>query len=88
MPFLSIRCPTAESPLPAALAASCAFMLPVTTPPNAIVFGSGYVGIPDMLRVGIVLNVLGVIVITAMTQLILPYVFSRLSKLLWPRRMP
>ncbi len=60
--------------VPAALAASCAFMLPVATPPNAIVFGSGYVGIPDMLRVGIVLNVLGVIVITAMTQLILPYV--------------
>ena len=62
--------------VPAALAASCAFMLPVATPPNAIVFGSGYVGIPDMLRVGVVLNVLGVIVITAMTQLILPYVFA------------
>jgi sodium-dependent dicarboxylate transporter 2/3/5 len=49
-------------------------MLPVATPPNAIVFGSGYVRIPDMLRVGIVLNVLGVLVITPMTQSILPYV--------------
>ena len=62
--------------VPTALAASCAFMLPVATPPNAIVFGTGYVGIPDMLRVGIVLNVLGVVVITAMTQSILPYMFS------------
>ena len=61
--------------VPAALAASCAFMLPVATPPNAIVFGSGHVRIPDMLRVGLVLNVLGILVITAMTQSILPYLF-------------
>lgn len=45
--------------VPAALAASCAFALPVATPPNAIVFGSGYVTIPQMLRAGIVLNLLG-----------------------------
>lgn len=44
--------------MPAALAASCAFMLPVATPPNAVVFAGGYVSIPQMARAGIVLNVL------------------------------
>lgn len=43
---------------PAALAASCAFMLPVATPPNAVVFAGGYVSVPQMARAGIVLNVL------------------------------
>ena len=61
---------------PAALAASCAFMLPVATPPNAIVFGSGHVRLADMLRVGVVLNVLGIAVITAMTLSIFPYLFA------------
>lgn len=50
--------------VPAALAATCAFMLPVATPPNAIVFGSGYVTIGQMIRGGIWLNVLGVVLIT------------------------
>lgn len=44
--------------LPAALAASCAFMLPVATPPNAIVYGTGRVRIPEMARAGFVLNLL------------------------------
>jgi solute carrier family 13 (sodium-dependent dicarboxylate transporter), member 2/3/5 len=48
---------------PAAIAASCAFMLPVATPPNAIVYGSGYVRIADMARAGLVLNVLFAIAI-------------------------
>jgi sodium-dependent dicarboxylate transporter 2/3/5 len=53
--------------VPAAIAASCAFMLPVATPPNAIVFGSGYVTVPEMTRAGIWLNVVGVALITALT---------------------
>lgn len=50
--------------IPATLSASCAFMLPVATPPNAIVFGSGEVRIADMIRAGIFLNLIGVVLIT------------------------
>lgn len=50
--------------LPAALSASCAFMLPVATAPNAVVFGTGYLTVPRMMREGVVLNLIGVIVIS------------------------
>ncbi|MEE2737144.1 MAG: DASS family sodium-coupled anion symporter [Planctomycetota bacterium] len=49
--------------LPATWAASCAFMLPVATPPNAIVFGSGHVRIGEMLKAGFILNVVGTVLI-------------------------
>ena len=55
--------------IPATISASCAFMLPIATPPNAIVFGSGRVRMGDMARYGIVLNLLGVVLITAATYL-------------------
>ena len=51
--------------LPAALSASCAFMLPVATAPNAIVFGTGRVRMLDMVRCGVMVNLIGVVVITA-----------------------
>ena len=51
--------------VPATLSASCAFMMPVATPPNAIVFGSGRLKVGEMARIGIVLNILGALVITA-----------------------
>ena len=50
--------------VPATLSASCAFMMPVATPPNAVVFGSQRVTIPEMVRVGLALNVIGAVVIT------------------------
>ena len=50
--------------VPAAIAASCAFMLPVATPPNAIIFGSGYVRIHQMVRAGFWLNLIGILLIT------------------------
>ena len=50
--------------IPATLSASCAFMLPVATAPNAIVFGSGYVAISDMARAGFVINLIGAVLIT------------------------
>ncbi|WP_380165182.1 SLC13 family permease [Jannaschia sp. R86511] len=62
--------------LPAAMAATCAFMLPVGTPPNAIVFGTGRVTIGEMLRAGVVLNVLGVLLITAAVYLLGPWVLG------------
>jgi sodium-dependent dicarboxylate transporter 2/3/5 len=56
--------------VPAALAASCAFMMPVATPPNAIIFGSGMVTIPQMCRAGFWLNLIGVLLITVLTLLV------------------
>ena len=60
----------------AALAASMAFMLPVATPPNAIVFSSGYLTIPQMARVGALLNVVSVIVVTVTATLLTPVLFG------------
>jgi len=56
--------------LPATLSASCAFMLPVATPPNAVVFGSGYVPIIKMVRAGIILNFVGALVVLIVVYLI------------------
>jgi len=60
----------------AAAAASYAFMLPVATPPNAVIFGSGYITIPQMVKAGIWLNMLGVVVITLFAYYWLPVVFA------------
>ncbi|MBX2818999.1 MAG: DASS family sodium-coupled anion symporter [Rhodothermaceae bacterium] len=56
----------------ATVAASCAFMLPVATPPNAVVFGSGYLTIPDMMRSGIGLNLISILLLTLITYFVLP----------------
>ncbi len=60
----------------AALAASCAFMMPVATPPNAIVFGAGYVSIRQMARAGLGLNVIAVVLITTLVYALAPLVFG------------
>lgn len=57
--------------VPAAIAASCAFMLPVATPPNAIIFGSGHVTIQQMIRAGFWLNLLGVVLITVLVYTVM-----------------
>ncbi len=60
----------------ATLAASCAFMLPVATPPNAVVFGSGYLKMYDMVRAGVWLNIISIIILTVMIYFVLPYLWG------------
>jgi solute carrier family 13 (sodium-dependent dicarboxylate transporter), member 2/3/5 len=62
--------------VPAALAATCAFMLPVGTPPNAIVFGTGRLTIPLMARTGVLLNVMMIVIITLMSWLLVERVLG------------
>ncbi len=61
--------------LPVTLGASMAFMFPVSTPPNAIVFSSGHMKVKDMMRAGIVLNLVSVLVIYLATKTLIPWVF-------------
>lgn len=60
----------------AGLAASCAFMLPVATPPNAVVFGSGYLSIPDMAKAGFWLNILAILLVTLAIFFYMPLVWG------------
>jgi solute carrier family 13 (sodium-dependent dicarboxylate transporter), member 2/3/5 len=58
--------------IPVTMASSCAFMLPMATPPNAIVFASGYIKVGEMARVGIILNLLASALLIFMFQYIIP----------------
>jgi|TARA_B100001105_G_scaffold231789_1_gene204740 sodium-dependent dicarboxylate transporter 2/3/5 len=60
----------------ATVAASCAFMLPVATPPNAVVFGSGYLRIPDMVKSGIWMNLFSIFFLTLMVYFLLPLIWG------------
>ncbi|MEQ9301238.1 MAG: DASS family sodium-coupled anion symporter [Cyclobacteriaceae bacterium] len=62
--------------VPATLAASCAFMLPVATPPNAVVFGAGILRIPDMMRAGFWLNILSIILITFVSYYLIEVIWD------------
>ncbi|MBV1901888.1 MAG: DASS family sodium-coupled anion symporter, partial [Kordiimonadaceae bacterium] len=61
---------------PAAMAASCAFMLPVATGPNAVVFSTGEISVPQMVRAGLWLNVLGTFVVATLCYYTLPLIFG------------
>ena len=66
--------PVLQLVVPAALAASCGFMLPVGTPPNAIVFGTGRLSMQDMIRAGWRVNLAAIVVVTAVSMLVIPLI--------------
>jgi sodium-dependent dicarboxylate transporter 2/3/5 len=62
--------------VPITLAASCAFMLPVATPPNAIVFSSGMITIPQMIRSGLILNLVGMLLLSVVAIWWAPWILA------------
>lgn len=72
---IGLDAPLLQMLIPTTLAASCAFMLPMSTPPNAIVFASGHIKVIDMVKVGIILNLLAVLLLIGFTYFVLPLVF-------------
>lgn len=61
--------------IPVTLAASYAFMMPISTPPNAIVFSSGMIRMKDMIRAGVVLNVIAIILLVILSQTLVPLIY-------------
>jgi sodium-dependent dicarboxylate transporter 2/3/5 len=64
--------------VPTALAASYAFAMPMGTPPNALVFASGYLRVPQMVRAGVVLNIASIVTISVMVYLMRGWMFGGL----------
>ncbi|NND82337.1 MAG: DASS family sodium-coupled anion symporter [Gammaproteobacteria bacterium] len=62
--------------VPVTMAASCAFMLPMATPPNAIVFSSGHIKVHQMVRAGIVLNLVSIVLLVIFARILVPLVFN------------
>ena len=60
----------------ATLAASCAFMLPVATPPNAVVFGSGFLQMKDMVKAGFWLNIFSILIVSLLVYFLLPVLWN------------
>ncbi|MGH8130062.1 MAG: SLC13 family permease [Steroidobacteraceae bacterium] len=79
MPILAAIAAASNQPVlqlvaPAAIAASCGFMLPVGTPPNAIVFGTGRLSMQDMIRAGWRVNLAAIVIVTAISMLVIPLI--------------
>jgi len=81
MPILAATAQAIGAPplallVPATLAASCGFMLPVATPPNTIVFSTGWISMRAMVRAGLALDLAGILVITLVCSTLVPWVFA------------
>ena len=72
---IGLKIPVLHLLIPVTIASSCAFMLPMATPPNAIVFASGHIKVHQMARAGIVLNLISVGLLILMFQFFIPFVF-------------
>ena len=72
---LGLEIPLLYLLIPVTMASSCAFMLPMATPPNAIVFASGFIKVHEMARVGIIINCIAVVLLIAVFEFVLPLVF-------------
>ena len=72
---IGLNIPILNLLIPVTMASSCAFMLPMATPPNAIVFASGYVKVSEMVRAGIFLNILAVSLLILYYLFVVPLIF-------------
>ncbi|SHG60263.1 SLC13 family permease [Winogradskyella jejuensis] len=72
---LGLDIPILHLLIPVTIASSCAFMLPMATPPNAIVFASGFIKVHQMARAGIILNLISVALLILLFQYVMPVVF-------------
>ncbi|PQJ77070.1 SLC13 family permease [Polaribacter glomeratus] len=72
---IGLNIPILNLLIPVTIASSCAFMLPMATPPNAIVFASGYIKVNQMVKAGIVLNLIAVVLLILYYQFVIPLFF-------------
>jgi sodium-dependent dicarboxylate transporter 2/3/5 len=72
---IGLNIPILNLLIPVTMASSCAFMLPMATPPNAIVFASGYVKVSEMVRAGVLLNLLAVGLLILYYIFVIPFIF-------------
>jgi len=73
---IGLEIPILHLLIPITMASSCAFMLPMATPPNAIVFASGYVKVSEMVRAGILINILSILLLILMYKFFIPMIFN------------
>lgn len=72
---IGLNIPVLHLLIPVTIASSCAFMLPMATPPNAIVFASGFIKVSQMARVGIIINLVSVVLLVLLFQFVIGWVF-------------
>lgn len=72
---IGLQIPILHILIPVTIASSCAFMLPMATPPNAIVFASGYIKVNDMMKAGFILNCIAVVLLILLFKYIIPLLF-------------